>query len=246
MNYLGKVFLPFYKELNEKVKSEDFVKNVENKTSDVMGSKVVELIAPKIVIDVSKIDDGEGIKFNSRKTPLKYLKKEKEWYNSESLNILGVDDVEIWTKICNVRKEINSNYGYLVYNKGNFNQFEHSLQLLKKDPNTRQAIVIYTRPSIHLEYNDLNGSDFICTNFQHFFIRNGKLDCITSMRSNDCMFGTFNDVPWFLNVMMDMHERLKETYPSLELGKLTFIPNSFHCYERHFELLSKIANEEAD
>lgn len=235
MNYMADVFKPFYQELNKKVENKEFL---EDKT----GVKYVEIIAPKIVFDLNNAGDGY-IDFENRKSPRKYIDKEKEWYLSEELKIDKVSDVEIWNKVCDANKEINSNYGYLVFGKGNFSQYAHAYHALWNHSDTRQAIIIYTRPSIHLEQNDMGGSDFICTNFQQFFIRNNKLYCVTSMRSNDCIFGTFNDVPWFVYVAKRMYNDLKSIvkYNNLELGEMTFIPNSFHCYERHFDLLAEIA-----
>lgn len=235
MNELGKVFQPFYKALNDKVKASDFL-------IDKSGVKIVELLAPRIEIPMSENEEG-FIDFESKKAPRKYCAKEHDWYTSKDLSINQVSDVQIWNQVADSNKEINSNYGYLVYSKGNFAQFSHALETLKKHKDSRQAIVIYTRPSIQLEHNDLGGADFICTIDQHFFIRNNKLMCVTDMRSNDCIFGTFNDIPWFASVYQDMYKQLKETYPELEYGSLVFIPHSFHCYERHFELLEKIAGE---
>lgn len=63
------------------------------------------------------------------------------------------------------------------------------------------------------------------------------------MRSNDCVFGIFNDLPWFEYVYNDMYQRLLNRYINLEKGSLTYIANSFHCYERHFGVLEKIAEE---
>ena len=235
MNYMADVFKPFYQELNKKVENKEFL---EDKT----GVKYVEIIAPRIAFDLNNAGDGY-IDFENRKSPRKYIDKEKEWYLSEELKIDKVSDVEIWNKVCDANKEINSNYGYLVFGKGNFSQYAHAYSALWNHSDTRQAIIIYTRPSIHLEQNDMGGSDFICTNFQQFFIRNNKLYCVTSMRSNDCIFGTFNDVPWFVYVAKRMYNDLKSIvkYNNLELGEMTFIPNSFHCYERHFDLLAEIA-----
>lgn len=235
MNYMADKFKPFYQELNKKVENKEFL---EDKT----GVKYVEIIAPKIVFDLNNAGDGY-IDFENRKSPRKYIDKEKEWYLSEELKIDKVSDVEIWNKVCDANKEINSNYGYLVFGKGNFSQYAHAYRALWNHSDTRQAIIIYTRPSIHLEQNDMGGSDFICTNFQQFFIRNNKLYCVTSMRSNDCIFGTFNDIPWFVYVAKRMYNDLKSIvkYNNLELGEMTFIPNSFHCYERHFDLLAEIA-----
>lgn len=235
MNYLASKFQPFYKELANKIDNGDFL-------LDRTGCKVVEILAPRIEFDMSQVDEGY-IDFDCRKSPRSYCNQENEWYVSKELNIKKVDNVTMWTKVCDDNDEINSNYGYLVYSRGNFSQFSQCLHKLESDKDSRQAIIIYTRPSMHLEYNALNCCDFICTNFQHFFIRNNKLYCITSMRSNDCIYGTFNDVFWYCYVFNDMYDKLLPTYLDLQKGNMIFIPNSFHAYERHFDLVKQIAQE---
>lgn len=105
-----------------------------------------------------------------------------------------------------------------------------------------QQDIIYNRPTIHEDAYEDEKHDFICTLYQQFFIRNNRLECITNMRSNDCIFGIFNDSPWFEYVYNDMYQKLLTKYKDLEKGSLIYIANSFHCYERHFEVLERIAN----
>lgn len=227
------IIFPFIKELQEKLKNEDFV-------IDKSGVKIVEVIDANI----KELDPfQEKLNFKGKKTNEEYVKKEKQWYLSMDLRIIGwVDDVAIWNYCCSKdeKKTINSNYGYLVYSKENHNQFYNCLNTLKNHKDSRQAVILYNRPSIHNEWNESGKSDFICTFYQHFFIRNNKLICITNMRSNDCVFGLFNDLPWFFYVYRDMYNKLLESYPNLEKGFINFNANSLHVYERHFDLLSKI------
>lgn len=224
-----KALYPFYRELLNKVERKEFL-------TDKSGTKVVELIAPRIVLNPSiKYLDFEG-----RKSPRKYIEKEDEWYMSHELKIDKVSDIKIWQNVSDDNNEINSNYGNLVFSRNNYSQFTNVVETLKRHKESRQGLVIYTRPTIHYEWNSHGASDFICTNYQQFFIRNNKLVCVTSMRSNDSIFGTFNDVPWFHTVIQEMHKALLETYPELELGEHIFIPNSFHIYERHFDMLREL------
>jgi thymidylate synthase len=238
LNNNAKIFWPFYNELYEKKEKGEVL-------IDRTGCKIVELLAPKICIPMSEDNDG-FIDFSCRKSPRKYIEKEGIWYGSHSLNIDKVSDVQMWTCVCDKTFQINSNYGYLVFDKGNYNQFEHAALRLESQKQTREAIIIYNRPSIQLEANDLGGQDFICTLDQHFFIRpntdgHNSLICITEMRSNDCITGTFSDIPWFTSVYKKMYDRLLKTYPDLKYGEMIFIPNSFHCYERNFDKLEGIA-----
>ena len=226
--------LPYYKQLYDKLQSHKFV-------TDKSGVKTVEIIAPRIVFpDPTE----ELVYFNEDiHSPVQYLEKEYDWYMSKDLNIDKVKDVEIWRNVADVNGEVNSNYGNLVFSRNNFSQFEHAKRSLINNSNSRQAIVIYNRPSIHLEYNSVGASDFICTMYQHFLIRDDELVTITTMRSNDARFGTMNDIPWFHGVIKKMHVELKKTYPELMIGQHIFIPDSFHLYERHFPWLTKLIGE---
>ena len=220
---------PFYKKLNEQVEQGVFL-------TDKSGVKVVELIAPRIVLNPTQ----KFLDFEGRSSPRKYIEKEDEWYMSHELKIDKVSDVQIWQTVSDSNKEINSNYGNLVFSRNNFSQFTNVVATLTRHKESRQGLIIYTRPSIHYEWNSHGASDFICTLTQHFMIRNNKLICITQMRSSDVVFGIFSDIPWFHTVIQKMLEALKSEYPQLELGEHVFISNSFHCYERHFDKLKEL------
>ena len=227
------LIFPLYEELFSNLINEKFV-------LDKYGGKVVELIAPKVVLDPSET----FIDFLTRFSPRKYIEKETRWYDSKSLSIDLVNDVKIWNNVSDINEEINSNYGNLAFSRNNFSQFDNALQSLLSHNESRQAIIVYTRPSIHYEWNSHGASDFICTNYQQFFIRNNKLHCVTSMRSNDCWTGTFNDIPWFHLVIQRMMESLLgHGLEDLRYGDHIFIPNSFHCYEKHFDKLVELVND---
>lgn len=237
MNTTALEFQPYYKQLYSKVQNSETI-------TDKSGCKIVELIAPRIELTIHDSEDG-FVDFAAKQSPRKYIEKETDWYDSHELDIGKVSDVKIWSQVCNKTSEINSNYGNLVFSKNNFNQFQHVVETLKKHKDSRQGIIIYTRPSIQLEWNDLDGCDFICTNFQHFMIRDNTLICVTNMRSQDVIFGTFSDTPWFFTVYKRMLATLQLTYSKLTYGKMIMIYNSFHCYERQFDLLKAIADEPA-
>lgn len=226
---------PHYKKLLYKIEMGDLI-------VDKSGVKIAEIIAPRIELDPTQ----EFFDFEGRKSPRKYIKKEDDWYNSHELKIDRVSDVAIWQSVSDNNNEINSNYGNLVYSRNNFSQFTNALETLKNHKETRQAIILYTRPSIHYEWNSHGASDFICTNFQHFLIRDNKLHCITSMRSNDIIFGATNDIYWFNSVIRDMYSNLIDTYSDLEYGSHIYIPNSLHAYERHFEKVRTVVEENKD
>ena len=157
----------------------DFVNNIF--VEDKSGCKMLELIGSSFIADTPAIfgEPNED-----------YIKREIEWYESQSL---AVDDIPgktpaIWESISDAYGIINSNYGYLIYSERNGYQYANVLRTLKENPDTRQATMVYNRPTIHTDAFLRGRSDFICTNAVNYFIRNKRLNAVVQMRSNDVMF----------------------------------------------------------
>jgi thymidylate synthase len=74
-----------------------------------------------------------------------------------------------------------------------------------------------------------------------FQIRDNKLNFTVNMRSNDVILGLPTDVAFFATLQSQMLNHLKSAkYPDLELGTYTHIVNSFHIYERHFDIAKRM------
>jgi len=201
-----------------KYDNEDFV-------IDKTGSKVIELVGASFIADQPYI-------FRQQNTD--YITREIEWYNSQSLDVNDIPPPvpKIWKDVADTEGLINSNYGFLIYSEENNYQFKRVLAELKEHPNSRRAVMIYTRPSVWDEYN-LNGrSDFICTSTVQYLIRKGKLEVIVQMRSNDITSGYNNDVAWQNHVQERLCEKL-----NVEPGNIHWQVGSLHMYESNFYCL---------
>jgi thymidylate synthase len=100
--------------------------------------------------------------------------------------------------------------------------------------------MIYTRPSIWVEYNENGKNDFICTNSVTYYIRDDKLHCVVQMRSNDVVFGYKNDYAWQKYVLDKVCEEINtEIVDSgyIEPGHIIWQVQNLHVYERHFNLV---------
>ena len=64
-------------------------------------------------------------------------------------------------------------------------QLEYVVDLLRKDPGTRQAVMSIWNPLVDTE----PGKDIACNNWLHFLSREGFLDLHVAVRSNDAMWG---------------------------------------------------------
>ena len=169
-----------------------------------------------------------------------YIKKELKWYLSQDLHIsgLGPEIPKIWKDVADENGFINSNYGWCIMSKTNGYQLENAVEALVKDENSRQSVMVYTRPTIHIDAFSNGGKDFICTNAVQMFIRNGQLDYHVSMRSNDVVFGYNNDYAWHSFVQEYALELLNNYRDyKVRLGDIHWSAGSLHVYSRHFDLV---------
>lgn len=166
-----------------------------------------------------------------------YMTREIAWYDSKSRNVNDIPGVvpAIWRQVADEEGLINSNYGFLVYSNENGEQFPNALAELVRDKESRRAVMIYNRPSIHKEA----GKDFICTNTVQYLIRDNELHVVVQMRSNDAVFGYRNDYAWQNVLQTRMWRMLSDTYMGIKLGPITWQVQSLHIYPRHIPLLRK-------
>lgn len=206
--------------------------NILAKDSESLsGSDTIEIFGASFIADEEAI-------FGSPN--MDYVKHELEWYRSQSLNVndIPVMTPQIWKQVASPGGFINSNYGYLVHNEKNGSQYKNVLNTLAADPNSRRGNMIYTRPSIHKDWNTDGMSDFICTNNVQYLIRDNKLHAVVNMRSNDAIFGFLNDYQWQRCVQSDLAlDILAKTGLDLELGTIHWQVASLHIYRRHFYLV---------
>ena len=227
--------------LDEKNKG-NIITTGSNASQAVGQEGYIELLAHQILLDPYSPYIYLSKDFS---TPKKYVKAELDWYKSMDLSIIGHEGIEsnpTWQACCtkDEKKEINSNYGWCVFSEENGSQYDNCLEVLKKDKTTRNAIIVYNRPSIYKDYKRDGMHDMICTMYSHFFIRNNKLMMVHNMRSNDIRYGFIcSDLAWNCFVYQNLYEDLKETYPDLEVGQIIWTSDSMHLYSRHFEALEK-------
>lgn len=201
----------------QELKSELFV-------TDKTGVKTIEMLGATFEADESMIF-GEVNE--------DYIERELRWYESMSLyveDIPGKTPV-IWQQVASKHGKINSNYGWAIWHPKNYCQYENVLEELSSSPNSRRAVMIYTRPSMWEDYNEDGMSDFMCTNAVQYMIRDGQLIAVVQMRSNDVVFGYRNDYAWQKYVADCLTDDLNlEKQP-----KIIWHVGNLHVYERHFD-----------
>lgn len=171
----------------------------------------------------------------------KYVQDELDWYLSQDLSIAGhkgIGSNKIWKACAAEDGHVNSNYGWCIFSEENGSQYSHAMEELYKNPYTRQAVMIYTRPSIHKEkYDGLHARyDMICTMYTQLLVRNNVLYMHVHMRSNDVWNGLRNDLAWQQWVYSQAYEGLRGLFmPYLKKGHILWFADSLHLYERNLE-----------
>lgn len=181
--------------------------------------------------------------YDVRKLKFDYIKQELLWYLRHNLfDTSIIEFASIWKDLIQPQGIINSNYGAHLFaskNRGT-SQFLNVIDILRKDADSRRASMVILSDS-HLKCE----KDIPCTYSLNFRIRNNKLNMTVHMRSQDAIFGMGNDAPAFSMIHEMILNMLEWDYPELTLGNYTHFADSFHVYERHFEMLEKIVSGEA-
>lgn len=194
------------------------------------------------------IDDPASCLYTNqvRGSQLKYIAAEFLWYFTGRNDVQYISKhAKFWESIQNPDGTANSAYGNLIFNTKNhagFTQYQWAIDALKADKNTRQAIMHFNLP-IH-QYSE--NKDFVCTMYANFHIRDNKLHLSVFMRSNDAIWGTPTDVAFFCALQMQALSHLRVTYPDLELGKYSHTANSYHVYDRHYDLVNQMLKHSFD
>lgn len=137
----------------------------------------------------------------------------------------------------------DGDYAYGAYGERwhRYNQLHALLNELREKPDTRQAILSQWFPT------DLNAirygikddadnmpKDVPCTLTLQFLVRDGRLNLITTMRSNDLWLGFPYDVFCFTSLQRMFADHLK-----LDYGWYQHQAGSLHVYEKHWDRVNE-------
>lgn len=181
-----------------------------------------------------------------------YIDAEIQWYETMSTNINTLEKIygkspAAWQYSANEVGEINSNYGTLIHSDKYFNQYGNVIDELLRNPDSRRAMMVYNRPSVWVDYCENGKNDFICTNAVSYYIRNGAINAVVQMRSNDVVFGYKNDYAWQKHVLSELTADYNSLYldnawdadyrREMVVGDIIWQVQNLHVYERHFDLV---------
>ena len=129
-----------------------------------------------------------------------------------------------------------------VRQPGSVDQLKYVIECLKADMETRRAVMSFGDPmkDDFDEKGELKKSkDIPCTRELHFMkqSRNNRLDLIVRMRSNDLIWGA-SAVNIFNYTFM---QEYVAAILGLEIGDYYHIADNLHYYDRHAEMVKKMA-----
>ena len=164
-----------------------------------------------------------------RNMPMRYAVGELAWYLSGSNKVKDIAQYsKKWAEISDDGETNNSAYGYRIFEKFGFNQWEYVKGLMRRDPNTRQAV-------IHIkDASNTPTKDTPCTVYLQFFLRGNKLNLSVHMRSNDIWMGVPYDMFSFCFLQVKMAMEL-----GVEVGSYTHYAGSLHMYQRDYDTAKK-------
>jgi len=132
---------------------------------------------------------------------------------------------------------VDNAYGPRIVNEG-FNQIDAVCEKIRQDVSTREAVIQIYRAEDILH----KGPSIPCTISLQFLLRQGKLECIATMRSNDVVWGLTYDI--FVFTMIQEYISMKL---GVELGVYYHNAGSLHLYvDRDFKIIADLLNSKND
>lgn len=111
-------------------------------------------------------------------------------------------------------------------------QLDFVIAELKRNPYSRRAVI-----DIRDNSQDMYSDDPACWQHAQFFIRDNKLHMKVLFRSNDACKAAFMNAFALIMLQAKVARIL-----NIEVGTYTHRANSFHCYERDFDMLEGYVN----
>lgn len=162
---------------------------------------------------------------------LPYYLGEMIWYGAGANDVRFISKFgKIWEKLSDDGITNESAYGYILKQKHGFNQIIKMVELLKKDPHSRRAVMNINVP----RKNVIETNDEQCTIALQVLLRDGKLNMTGIMRSNDLWTGTPYDLFYFTEIQKYIANKL-----GVEVGTYTHFVSSLHIYDRNIDDVKK-------
>jgi thymidylate synthase len=159
------------------------------------------------------------------------------WYLSKSNSLPFIEYyIGKYAKESHDGKTVHGGYGPRIFTMRGQNQFTNVIQLLRKKPSSRRAVI-----QIFDAIDTDTTAKYIevpCTTTFQFLIRNNKLNMYSTMRSNDAYLGLPHDIFAFT-----MLQELISRSLNCRIGEYKHTVTSLHLYEGSYEKAKNYINE---
>jgi thymidylate synthase len=210
------------------------VKHYQNKELIGDNQNTKELIGVNFIISKPNLKKKEMLDFlfkDEADNIEKYCEQELlDRINREGLNPGNSYKIrlDLWQSL--MSKKDGEKFDYTYSERINYhNQLDNVISALKEDEHSRRAMIMIFKPE---DTDDSTGftTRIPCSVSYQFLIRNNKLMCLYSIRSND-YFKHFGIDIYLANSLQEyIVEQLKDKYPKLKVGPLNYYCGSFHAY----------------
>lgn len=129
-----------------------------------------------------------------------------------------------------------------VRQKGSVDQLRYVVECFKKDSETRRAVISFGDP-MKDDFDEMGNlkesKDIPCTRELHFMKQadTNKLDLVVKMRSNDLIWGASAVNVFNYTFMQEYVAAILD----MELGSYYHLADNIHYYERHNDMVHKLA-----
>lgn len=128
-------------------------------------------------------------------------------------------------------------YGFRWRRHFEVDQLDWVIDLLKREPNTRRAVLEMWDAVVDIDAVDHNGQDVPCNTHAYFCFRDGKLDMMVTCRSNDVVWGCYGANAVHFSYLM---EYVAQSI-GVEMGRYYHVSYDYHIYERHWPLMQFVS-----
>lgn len=126
-------------------------------------------------------------------------------------------------------------YGYRLRSHFGMDQLRRAAEALRVHEDSRQVILQIWDPREDLPNPDPRAKDIPCNVTGHLLLRDGSLDWLQVMRSNDIIWGTPYNFIQFTAL-----QEIIAGWLSADVGTYTHVCSSLHVYRRHWEHIKGI------
>jgi len=111
-------------------------------------------------------------------------------------------------------------------------QIKAAYEALQRTPHSRQVVLQFWDADCDLPTPEPRSRDIPCNLVSHLMIRNGRLEWLQVMRSNDLIWGLPYNIVQFTTL-----QEIMAGWLGVDVGTYTHLSDSLHVYQRHWAML---------